>query len=472
MKIFTKLNMYLMAFILISIAVSAVEIENKVNDVMLNMDQRLQNLFNEEVPGAVVLVAKGNSVLFKKSYGLASIELGVKMHMNNVFSIGSLTKMFTSVAILRLHDEGKLSIKDDISKYLPVYSKYQYHITIENLLTHSSGIVDLFSIPEWFKDWAKDVDRDYLINLFLDKPLAFKPGSKSEYSNSNYILLGEIIEKVTGKKYFEYLQNEFFTPLEMKGVFYPDNTLIIPGCASGYLYTENPKFSNPPYVSYTHLDTAGGIFTNVDSIFIFMSNLFGDKILKKDTLDKAIRPFTNTEGEKTDYGMGCFFSEDWQTIEYGGSMLGYEVHAAYMTDYDLIIIMFTNISNDHTITNPYFPRIHVKKIIRLIRGTDDEFLKPANLEDSKKSGYVGTYKISDGDFRVISLREGKLYSTRNNYEIELFPLTDTEFFYEGSGVSRIIFNLDGSGNAISVDLINGKGQITRGTKMDDPNSES
>jgi len=177
---------------------------------------------------------KGGQVMLRKGYGMANLELGVPIQPDMVFELGSITKQFTATAVLMLQERGKLSIEDDVTKYLPDYPTQGQKITIDHLLTHVSGIPSYTGLPEWLPRVREDLTVQQLIDIFKDKPLEFNPGEKWSYNNSAYILLGAVIEKVSGKSYEDFIEQEIFAPLGMKRSYYGHQNEVIPGRVSGY----------------------------------------------------------------------------------------------------------------------------------------------------------------------------------------------------------------------------------------------
>ncbi len=175
-------------------------------------DSIMQSEYKADAPGAVLLIAKDGSPVFEKAYGLANVELQIPNRTNYDFEIGSNTKQFTAVSILQLVQKGKIDLQDDIHKYLPDYNSHGRHITIENLLTHTSGIPDYFGKDYFNKNFKDDVPRDSIVEWFSRDSLLFEPGTDWSYSNSGYFLLGKIIEKVSGIPYEDYVQKNILNP--------------------------------------------------------------------------------------------------------------------------------------------------------------------------------------------------------------------------------------------------------------------
>ena len=171
--------------------------------------------YTQEGFGIASLVSENGKVEYRSAFGNADIELGVELSPKNKFQIGSITKQFTAVLILKLEEEGKLNLKDSIQKYIPEFPNKGNTITIEHLLTHTSGVPEYMDWEKFHDKWSLYYSPEDLINLIIDQPLDFQPGENFEYSNSGYLLLGQIIEQVTGNSFNNYLKSEIFDKIGM-----------------------------------------------------------------------------------------------------------------------------------------------------------------------------------------------------------------------------------------------------------------
>jgi CubicO group peptidase (beta-lactamase class C family) len=219
------------------------------DDSSVQMDSLLTEIYPSDGPGASILVVKDGKTILRRAYGIGNLELNVPLSSKMVFRIGSVTKQFTSAGIMKMVEQGKLKVSDPITLYLPGYPTHGHNITIENLLTHTSGIKSYTSMGETMKEIVnEDLTVDELVDSFKDAPMDFAPSTAYKYSNSGYALLGAIIEKISGKSYTDYIQDEFFTPLGMTSSYYGSFTKIIPNRAMGYQVIEN-GFLNAEYIS-------------------------------------------------------------------------------------------------------------------------------------------------------------------------------------------------------------------------------
>jgi CubicO group peptidase (beta-lactamase class C family) len=233
-----------------------------------------------------VLVAEKGKVIYKKGLGLADMEWNVPNQPDTKFRLGSITKQFTSMLIMQLVEQGKLKLDVPISTYLPDYPKKNGEIiTIHHLLTHSSGILNMTSFPRFFKDISRNPYSSLqLVNLFADSTLQFKPGERNAYSNSGYILLGYIIEKITGRSYRQVLQENIFTPLNMKNTGYDDYRPLLKNRARGY--EKNGRlYLNANFIDMSVPYAAGALYSTVEDLYLWDQALYGNQLLRKENMD-------------------------------------------------------------------------------------------------------------------------------------------------------------------------------------------
>ena len=335
-----KLSSYLSAALLLLGSCS--QINHKEN--LSVYDSILLPQFQPGAPGAVALVVKQGKILYSKAFGMANLELAVPMDTGDVFRIGSITKQFTACAILKLAEEGKLELSDDISKFIPGYPSHGLHISIENLLTHSSGIKSFTGMKEWTSEVQKQKfpPLDF-IHWFWNQPLEFKPGSEFRYNNSGFFILGYIIEKVSGKAYATYLKEEFFTPLGLKDTRYDTSTAIFPHRASGYeLY--DGKYRNTDYISMSQPYSAGALVSTARDLYKWTEALENGKVISKESLLRARTSYILTNGKSSNYGYGWFLLnvKGIPTAEHGGGINGFTTYCLYIPGRDVFVALLSN----------------------------------------------------------------------------------------------------------------------------------
>src|SRR5580704_14047117 len=239
------------------------------------MDQIVQSyVANKQFMGSV-LVARGDQVLFSKGYGSANLEWQIPDTPSTKFRLGSITKQFTAASILLLEERGKLKVEDPVKKYMADAPAAWDKITIFNLLTHTSGIPNFTSFPDYATTEALPSPAEKTVARFRDKPLDFEPGSKFSYSNSGFVLLGYLIEKISGESYEKFLQENIFMPLGMKDSGYDSNSDVIVRRASGYAPGgRGGPLVNAGFVNMTIPGGAGGLYSTTEDLLKWEQGLF------------------------------------------------------------------------------------------------------------------------------------------------------------------------------------------------------
>ena len=250
-------------------------------DIAAQADVHLAKLLAENKFSGSVLIARGGKVLLSKGYGLANRELNVPNTTRTKFRLGSITKQFTATAIVQLAQQGKLSLDDPASKYVPESHEGWKKVTIRHLLRHTSGIPSFTGFPEYrtFKYLATTPTE--LIARFKDKPLEFEPGAEYRYSNSGYYLLGDIVAKVSGMTYESYLQKNIFEPLGMADSRLDSNAAIIANRAAGYSPGPAAGVRNADFVHMSIPGGAGALLSTVEDLYKWDRALYSEKVLPK-----------------------------------------------------------------------------------------------------------------------------------------------------------------------------------------------
>jgi CubicO group peptidase (beta-lactamase class C family) len=286
-----------------------------------------------------VLVAEGDHILLDQGYGMADLEWNIPNSPEVKFRLGSLTKQFTATLILLLQQDGKLHIEDPVSKYLPDAPKSWEKITLANLLGHTSGIPN-FTNDKDFATWgmSKHTVAEE-IAFFSDKPLEFEPGSKFAYSNSNYEVLGAIIEKVSGETYGDQLRKRIFQPLGMQDTGLDTDELILPKRAQGYSPGKD-GLVHARSESMTVPWAAGAIYSTTGDLSRWERALFGGKVLN----DASLAAMT-TAG-KGDYGLGVGVvrQSGVKVIQHGGGIEGFNTQLAYLPDRKITVVVLSNVN--------------------------------------------------------------------------------------------------------------------------------
>ena len=408
-------------------------------------DAMMIETFKENEPGAVALIIKEDKVLYRKAFGLANLELGVKMKPENVFRIGSITKQFTAVAILKLRDEGKLKLDDKITEYVKDYPMHGHQITIQHLLTHTSGIKNYNSISEWDGEiQKKDFTPKEFINYFKNQPMDFQPGEEWRYNNSGYVILGHIIEVVSEMTYEEYIEKTFFAPLKMTNSDYGSPSRIIKDRANGYDKKEN-VFRNSDYISMSQPYAAGGLLSTVDDLYKWNSALMSEKVILKASREEAHSTYRLNNGKKTGYGYGWMLGniQGSPMIYHSGGINGFLTYSIFLPEEQLFVAMFSN-----CICN--YPGNIATKMAALAIEKPYNW-KPITLSNENLKEYVAEYK-SDKEQRNITLEDGQLLLFKNaGRKSKIIPYGKDKFFLKG-GMSTLQYNRNTEGEIMSVTL--------------------
>jgi CubicO group peptidase (beta-lactamase class C family) len=306
------------------------------------IDSLLEVKYQPDMPGAVFLVSKKGIVIYRKAFGQANIELNVPMNPENVFQIGSMTKQFTAIAILMLLEQGKLKLDDEITKFIPNYPTNGNKITIHHLLTHTSGIKS-FTRMKSIRNIAKEeLTPVELIDFFKDEPMDFNPGEQFKYNNSGYVILGYIIELLSGKTFSEYIEQNIFQRLEMHSSRFASHSNIIKNRASGYHYKKG--YINNTYISFSIPFAAGSLMSTVDDMFKWQKAITNNILISDSTKKKAFTNYCLNNGENINYGYGWHLKRinGVQSIEHGGDIFGFKSMGVYVPVKDIYIIGLSN----------------------------------------------------------------------------------------------------------------------------------
>ncbi len=403
-------------------------------------EEVLRSAYPVDQPGATALVARGAEIEYLGAAGMASLELGVPLAPDMVFEIGSITKQFTAAAIMMLAEEGKLSIDDPITRHLPDYPAYGDGITIEHLLTHTSGIFSYTNIDEYMmSEIRKDIPVAELIDVFKDLPVEFAPGERWKYSNSGYVLLGAIIESASGLSYEEFLRTRIFEPLGLKHTSYGSHSRIIPNRAAGYTRLEG-EYINAPFLSMTQPYSAGALMSTVEDLHVWNRALFGGRVVSGESLQRMTTPYVLSGGDTTAYGYGLGVREvrDRHAIGHGGGIFGYVTDAVYVPEEDVFVAVFSN--NTGIDVGPGFV---ATKLAAIALGDPYPEWTEVPVSQDVLQRYVGVYEIEPNVQRVVTVEDGALFTQRTGgRRSRAYPSSETHFFYRGS-FSHFEFVLEG-----------------------------
>lgn len=371
----------------------------------------------QHIPGTSIAVLKDGKIIKAEGYGLANVELNVPARAETVYKIGSVSKQLIATGILILIQDGKLSLDDKISKFLEGTPDTWKEITVRHLLTHTSGIV---REAPGFDPLKTQADAD-VIKTAYPLPLRFAPGEKWEYCNVGYFSLAEIIHKISGKPWGDYLNERLFLPLEMNVTRTTTMTEIIQNRAGGYLWRDN-KLENAGI--YFALRPSGAFFSSVLDLAKWDAALYSDKILKPSFRDQMWSPVKLNSGATHPYGFGWELSSvaGHKLVHHGGSIPGFRAQISRFVDDKLTVIVLTNADN----ANPNSIALNIAAFY--IPGLIPE-RTAAKIEPKILDAYTGQYQHPSVLFTVT--REGdklRLQQGSNSEKQDLLPESATNFF--------------------------------------------
>jgi CubicO group peptidase (beta-lactamase class C family) len=348
--------------------------------VKARLDEVARSYTPKDAFMGTVLVVKGDEVLLDKGYGLANLEWKIPNSPEVKFRLGSLTKQFTATLILLLQQDGKLNIDDPVSKYLAGTPKAWEKITLANLLGHTSGIPN-FTNDKDFGVWSQS-PRTVAEELafFENKPLDFEPGSKFSYSNSNFEVLGAVIEKVSGQKYGDQLRERIFDPLGMKDTGLDADDLVLPKRSEGYMQGKDAAGKAALVVARSESMTvpwaAGSMYSTTGDLLKWERGLFGGKVLSADTLKRM------TTAGKGDYGLGVGVREKdgLKVVEHGGGIEGFNTQLTYVPERGIAVVVLANV-------NGAAPGAMAGQLLEVALG------KTVELADEKKGVPIGKEEL-------------------------------------------------------------------------------
>lgn len=393
-------------------AVPDQEVVAKVNEYM-NALTRL-NRFR-----GTILVAREGRVLTSSSYGLANLEDEIQNARQTKFHLASITKTFTAMAIMILHERGRLNVQDPICKYLTDCPAAWQPVTIHHLLTMSSGIPNFTDFPDWLQTRAQPSNYASTIARFKDKPLDFQPGEKYNYSNSGYVLLAQIVERISGRTYEGFLRENIFSSLRMINTGYDDNKVVLKHRAIGYA-REGLRLVRAPYLNLSVVKGAGGLYSTVDDLFLWDQALYTQKLVSRKSLETI---FTIHKG---DFGYGWHIDEQFKRrrIFYDGVQIGFKSSITRYPDDQVTIILLTN-------ADDVFINSALRDLGAILFGEKYSLPKErATVPQDAKiyDAYVGRYEL-DADFVLSVTKEGdRLMGEADGGKFELLPESDTKFF--------------------------------------------
>jgi len=398
--------------------------------------RRVDDVFAEWIapdePGGVVLILDQGEEVFRGSWGLAHAELGVRADPGHVYAIGSLTKQFTATAALLLVDEGRLSLDATLASLVPGFSITGAGIRVRQLLGHTTGLVNFANVPEWTASWGRESTPDELIDLFRRKPLVDAPGTRFEYNNSGYVLVGRAIELLTGKSWAQFLDERIFRPLGMRSTAVNEPGVIVPGRVPGYARAQEGWQNTKAELHPSQLYAAGALRSSLDDLARFHRALAGGQLLSPAALTAMTTPGALNDGRRTGYGAGWAVSRQRgrTVLEHGGASYGYYSAVVWLPEEGVWGAVMTNRYGfgDEA-------RSRLVRAVMLAAGWPARET-PATLDGATLDEIAGVYLAEhDRALRMTVTRDGDqlLTSTGEESARPALPRSSTELFRPTEG---------------------------------------
>jgi len=426
---------HFLAFILL-LTFAAVVHADKVDDFVKAQMEK------QHLPGVSIVVIKDGKIVKMEGYGLANIELNVPARPETVYKIGSVSKQFIATGIMLLIEEGKISLDDNVGKSLEGTPESWKPITIRHLLTHTSGIV---REAPGFDPLKIQTDAD-VIKTAYSLPLRFTPGEKYEYCNVGYFTLAEIISKVSGKPWGDFLNERVFTPLGMTATRTTTVTDLVPNRANGYVW-RNGKMQNATI--FLALRPSGAFLSTVIDLAKWDEALNNGKLLKRSTLEQMWTPLKLNDGKSHPYGFGWQLEpvNGHKQVNHGGSLPGFRAQLARFIDDKVTVVVLTNGDNADAariaqgVANFYIPGLLPDRKMTRVDG---------KILDGYAGQYQGTVTVS------ITRNNEKLILKQGEETLELVPESETNFFVKDGGRTLFSFVKDATGQLHLAGVLDGR----------------
>jgi CubicO group peptidase (beta-lactamase class C family) len=431
-------------------------VQEKQNALEQKVDALFVELDKADSPGVAVLVQRNGEVLLRKGYGMASLEHKVPITPETVFDIASVSKQFAGMAISMLIEKGKISLKDEIHRYVPELPDFGHTITIDHLVNHTSGLRDWpgsLALAGWRMDDVISFEQ-ILTFVFNQQDLNFEPGAEYSYSNTGYNVLAELVERVLGQTFREWTDVNIFKPLGMKNThFQDDHTEVVPNKAYAYARSRDGKFSAVPN-GLTALGSSS-LYTTIDDLAKWCMNFDDPKVGGKNVVERMMQKGVLKSGKEINYAFGLSKGQyrSLKTISHGGSWASFRTYLVHFPEKKFSVVVLLNYSPSNSnqaafnvvdiyLADELKPRSAPVKKKKPLR-------KPIEVPVSVLEEYVGTYRLGPAWYVTITKDGDRLMSYATAEQI--VPMTarsQSQFWVEDYG-SSIMFRRDEEGEVLN-----------------------
>jgi CubicO group peptidase (beta-lactamase class C family) len=365
----------------------------------------LERTVRADGPGAVFLVGRGDSVVYTGTRGQGHIELGVPLQVDHVFRIASITKMFVAASVVKLAESGALSLEEPVAHRLPEMVEAR-GMTVRQLLNHTAGVSDTALVSERSLT-PRAYDRFARLAAIGQRPVDFPPGSRWRYSNAGYIVLGALVERITGTPWYVALDQQFFARLGLRHTGYADAGTLRSGRVAGYTTTAG-QVRNVSFISPTIPDAAGGLVSTADDLFRWCRALAAGRVISRESVRQMMAPAAETNGPVR-YGLGVYvWTVRGETmIGHTGQIPGFAAMVGYLPAHDVTIV---TLGND----DAFDARVVGRRLAAIAIGRPYPDVAPVAVRAEALQALTGQYRIDETTVRTLSLKDGRLYAQRGN----------------------------------------------------------
>jgi CubicO group peptidase (beta-lactamase class C family) len=406
----------------------------------------MASFYRADAPGAAVLVARGDAILYRGARGLADVASGAPLTADSVFRIGSVSKQFAAAGLLKLVEAGKVSLDDPLSKYVADFPNAG-HITVLELLNHTSGVKDYTRIAAWRQSRLEaDLDTASLVAIFKSAPPDFAPGEDWAYDNSGYVLVGAVIEAASGQPWHEYLRTALFEPLGLSHTGYGADPRFAAQQVAGYSLDDG-KVVPAMAISMTQPGAAGALLSTVDDLLKWNRALHEGRVLHSDTYARMVTPVGAAVQAHYGFGIELATVQGQPMLDHSGGIFGFESMLDYLPGPDISVVVLQN--ND---SNDDFkgPDMIARKLAAAALGKPYPGATPVEVAPGELAQFEGVYRIDARTARVLRVVDGHLTAQRTGGDRSvLVPIAADEFLY-GDGLNRISLLRDTAGTVTAM----------------------
>ena len=432
----------------VALAVTAAPAAAAPADLRERVDALLAETFPADGPGVAVIVTDDGEVVYSGGRGMADVEARTPITPRTIFRLGSITKQFTASIILQLVQEGRISLDDPLSRFFPDYPQPGAGATVRQLLNHTSGIQSYTGIPGWMVEanTARAHSTAEMIAVFRDQPSPSRPGERWAYNNSGYVLLGAIIEQVTGMPWHQAVEQRLARPLGLTTIRYGIVEAELPLMAHGYTSGAGGVGpARPIHMSVPH--AAGALIGSTEDLARWAQALHHGRVVNAESYARMTAATALPDGSTVPYGFGLSNDElrERRAISHAGGIFGFSTQSIYVPEEDLFVAVFAN--SDQPVVPP---SVVAQRVGALALGDPYPLLRRANADLSTLEPWFGVYALPDGaGTRRFFARDGKLYTQRSGGpEMEVFAAGDNRFFYGSESLTWFAVARDSTGTPV------------------------